>query len=329
MRVASLLPSATEILCAIGARHTLVARSHECDHPQGLDHLPALTAQTTHHDPAQGLGSAQIDAAVRAHLDAGLPLYRLDTQRLADLRPDLILTQELCAVCSIDGPSVRAVARHMLHAFGRAPDVLTLDATTLEGVLDDHLRLGRALALEDSAREAVAALRERLFRAEEFVAPFAPQPALAVLEWTDPLYVAGHWTVELIERAGAAHPWNPSTPLPRHGAAIGPQRGSRRFNKSLRLTHDQFTAHAPDALVIAPCGLALPHALEEARRLADQPWFRDLPAARSRRVAVVDGSAMFNRPGPRLIDAFEFLVGWLHDRPELIPSGFPWCPLTL
>lgn len=325
MRVASLLPAATEVLCQIGGRNLLVARSHECDHPPGLQAIPALTEQTTHFDPAAGVDAAAIDRAVREQTAAGRALYNLNTQRLADLRPDLILTQETCAVCSVDAATVRTIARHMQRAFGRRPEVLSLDPHTVEDVLDNHLAVGAAVKMLPEAREAVAKLRERLFRAEEHVTPFAAQPVVGFLEWTDPLFIAGHWTVELIERSGGRHPLNETVVTrPTDGAAIGPQRGARRAGKSVRVPPEALVATTPEFLVIAPCGLNLDQAMGETQRLMEHAWFRDLPAVRAGRVAVVDGSAMFNRPGPRLVDAFEFLVGWLQERPELVPAGFPW-----
>lgn len=327
MRVVSLVPSATEILCEIGATDLLVGRSHECDHPPGLQDLPVLTAQRTAYQPESGVGAAEIDTAVRSQLEGGGSLYTLDTGLLADLRPDLILTQDTCAVCSIDARSVRVVAEHMLHAFGRRPEVLSLNPETLEGVLDDHLRVGDAVKRPEAAREAVASLRERLFEAESFVNPYTDGPVVGFMEWTDPVFVAGHWTVEMIERAGGRHPLNETVVRrPEDGSALGPQRGARVAGKSISVPSEVFAASRPDRLVIAPCGLTLDQAEAEARRLADQPWFAELRAVRSGAVAVIDGSAMFNRPGPRLVDAFSFLVGWLNDRPERIPNDFPWRP---
>lgn len=315
MRVVSLLPSATEILCGVGGRGMLVGRSHECDHPEGLGGVPALTrARTTGHDPRA------IDGQVRAALAEGRSLYELDERALVALAPDLILTQDLCAVCSIDRRTVERVAASLT----RPPAVLALNPGTIDEVLDDHLRVGAAVGLGELARDAVNVMKSRLLRAEEHVNPYDDGPALTFLEWTDPLFVAGHWTVQLIERAGARHPLHPTTPDPGSGAAAGPQRAQRRAGASFAVAPDALVACAPEALVVCPCGLDLGAAWSAVRSLADRPWWDDLPAVRRGRVAVVDGSAMFNRPGPRLVDAFEWLVGWLHHRPELIPRGFPW-----
>ena len=322
MRVVSLVPSATEILCSVGAGDMLVGRSHECDHPPGLGGVPVLTGSRTHADFANPDASAGIDAQVRAATEAGEPLYTLDERLLADLKPDLILTQDLCSVCSIDGASVRAVA----GSLDPSPGVLALNPKTVEGVYDDMLRVGGAVGMERQAMHAVVSLRERADRALEHVNPYIDGPVVGFMEWTDPVFVAGHWSVQLIERAGGRHPLNRAVPKPGSGAAVGPQMAERVAGHSIAVEPEMFAAVRPEALVIAPCGLTLDQAWAETGKLAERGWFRALPAVRAGRVAVVDGNQMFNRPGPRLIDALEFLVGWLNDREHLIPRGFPWRP---
>lgn len=267
---------------------------------------------------------AAIDAAVQQSLKVGESLYTVDETLLASLRPDLILTQDLCKVCSVDLPTVQRLARTLPGP----PRVVSLNPSTIEDVLDDLLRVGDALGPTWAVRAdlAMVALRERLFRAEDFVNPYLDGPAVALLEWTDPLFCAGHWSAQLIERAGARHPWNPTVPRPDSGAARGPQQGSRVAPPSRAITPADLLAHSPDALIIAPCGFSLAQSRACAEHLSRQPWWPDLPAVRTGRVAVVDGNQMFNRPGPRLVDAFEFLVGFINDRPELIPPGFPWRP---
>lgn len=332
-RVVSLLPSATELVallqpCDADTGGLLVGRSHECDFPPSVLALPVLTASRVKPAVAPGASidpthdPAAIDASVRAFLDASESLYSVDEVLLASLRPDLILTQDLCNVCSIDLPAVQRLARTLPGP----PRVVSLNPSTIEDVLDDLLRVAAVLgsAFIPAGDRAMVALRERLFRAEDFVNPYEDGPVVAFLEWTDPLFCAGHWTVQLIERAGGRHPWNPTTPRPDAGAALGPQRGSRVAPPSRAITPAELLAHPPEAFIIAPCGFSLAQARACAEHLSRQPWWTDLPAVRDGRVAVVDGNQMFNRPGPRLVDAFEFLVGWLHNRPELIPPGFPW-----
>jgi iron complex transport system substrate-binding protein len=318
MRVVSLLPSATEALCLIGGGSVLVGRSHECDHPRSVLVLPTLTSPSVHLASTP----SAIDAEVSDAVASGRSLYRLDADRLRSLRPDLIVTQDLCSVCSIDAGSVRAAAASV----DPPARVLSLSASSFEGMFDDLATLGRAVGMEDAARKALVALRERFFRAADFVNPFVDGPRVVFLEWTQPLFVAGHWTPQLIERAGARCPLNPTRALEGAGAGAGAQMAHRVAGPSRRATAEELVAAAPDAVIISPCGVGLdamdPH-LAPLRRAA---WFRDLPAVREGRVAIVDGNAMFSRPGPRLVDAFEWLVAWLNDRPTLTPPGFPWAP---
>ncbi len=336
MRVVSLLPSATETLCLIlgseGRRAgvELVGRSHECDHPAGVTDRPALTRQTTDYT---ALGSEGVDRAVSEALGAGRSLYTLDEGALADLRPDLIITQDLCEVCSVDLASVRRAAARL----DPRPEVLSLNPGSVEDVLEDVLRVGRAVGLAREAEERVAALRERLDAAGAHANPFGDGPSVLFLEWTAPPFVGGHWTPQLIERAGARHPLNPtgaaavasSAGFGGAGAgadAEGLEAATAGAPKSRRVTSDEIVASEPDAVVVCPCGLTLAQARAETAALAREAWFRALPAFGAGRVAVVDGSQMFNRPGPRLVDAFEWLCAWLDDRPGDAPAGFPWEP---
>jgi ABC-type Fe3+-hydroxamate transport system substrate-binding protein len=317
-RIISLLPSATESLCAIGAGHLLVGRSHECDYPPAIAHLPVLTSQSIPPDLASN--PAAIDAKVREQLASGNSLYSINEQLLRDLKPDLILTQDLCEVCSIDLKTVRRIA----DSLSPRPEIVSLNPQTFEGVLDDLYTIGLACGFEKQAVETVARLRERMFAASEFVNAFEDGPTVVFLEWTDPLFVGGHWTPQLIERAGARHPLNAPIPKENSGAAAGPQMAERIAGKSIRVASEVVEALNPDALIISPCGMSLAQTRTCAAALSTQPWFQSLKAVRTNRVALVDGNQMFNRPGPRLVDAFEFLVGWFNYRPELIPPDFPW-----
>lgn len=322
MRIVSLVPSATEILALIGAESRIVGRSHECDFPASLSGVPTLTAARTSPDPAGESPWAAVDSQVRTALDQGQALYHLDTDRLEALRPDLIVTQDLCSVCSIDLETVRSAAARMQSK----PHVLALNPTTVEGILDDILALGRAIGSERAAMHAVVSLRERADRALEHVNPYTDGPVVGFMEWTDPIYVTGHWSVQLIERAGGRHPLNETVAKPGSGAAVGPQQAERIAGHSIAVDVEMFAAVRPQRLIIAPCGLTLDQAWSETQRLAGLGWFQQLPAVKAGKVAVVDGNQMFNRPGPRVYDALEFLVGWLNDREDLIPADFPWRP---
>jgi len=333
--VVSLLPSATEIVCLLGAADRLVGRSHECDWPSDLEHAEVLTSQKTSYEPSAPDAARRVDQQVREALSSGdaASLYHLDVPRLRELKPDLIITQDLCAVCSIDLQTVRGAARQIAEETGSEPGILSLNPQTLEAVFDDILSVGEALGLADRARQELIDLRARYYRASDFVTSFGPLQTVLFLEWTDPIFCAGHWTPQLIERAGGSHPLNPTEPIPGSGQGIGPQQASRRAGKSVQVPIEAIEAverSGPggsggwDRVIVCPCGLNIQQARAETAKLLDKPWFSNLRAVRDGHLAIVDGSQMFNRPGPRLIDAYEWLVGWLNDRPELIPHDFPW-----
>lgn len=296
MRVVSLLPSATEIVAALGALDTLVGRSHECDWPDAVRDRPALTRART-----SATTSGAIDEEVRAALETDASLYELDVDALARLAPDVILTQDLCRVCSIDLASVRAVAATMVPA----PMVLALDPHSVHDVIEDVLRVGNAIGRETDAEAAVVRLRDRYWTAVDYVNPYVDGPAVAFLEWLDPLFVAGHWTPELVENAGARHPLNaPGTP-------------------SHEITVDELVTSDPDRIVVGPCGWSLDRAAAALAEVESTDWWPSLRAVREGQVVLVDGNAHFSRPGPRLVEAYRWLVGWINERPELIPPGFP------
>jgi iron complex transport system substrate-binding protein len=327
MRIVSLVPSGTEIVALVGAGTSLVGRSHECDWPIGVvKNLPILTTPRIEAGgecaATGGAGgvSAEIDGHVRAALAAGESLYRLDTKRLRELAPDLIITQSLCSVCSIDLDAVRAAAADM----PTKPEILSLNPASFEDVLDDIVRVGDAVGRGPQAREQLARLRERFFTASDHVNAFTDPVPTLVLEWTDPMFVAGHWTAQLIERAGGFCPLNATAPMPGAGAGAGGQMAHRVAGPGRRVSMDEVAAFDPHAVIVCPCGFALERVRAEYAGLRAQPWWSRLKAVRDGRVALVDGNQMFNRPGPRLVDAYEWMVGWLQGVDPLIPAGFPW-----
>lgn len=308
MRIVSLLPSATESLCVIeGGAAMLVGRSHECDFPQEISHLPALTAQRTH-----AATSAEIDAQVRAALkdghdaSASASLYSVDEGLLRSLKPDLILTQDVCDVCSVDLPTVQRIA----SAMSPPPRVMSLNPLKLEDMYDDILRIGEAIRRNRQAQAAVVELREQYWSAVDYVNPYAAGDEVAFLEWMDPLFCGGHWTPQLIESAGGKHSLN------------------KAGDKSRRITPEELIETMPARLIVCPCGYDIKRIRAELDVLTGQRWWNLLPAVQDRNVVLVDGNQMFNRPGPRLVDAFRWLTAWLNDRPEVMPAGFPVEPLT-
>ncbi|MCA9296263.1 MAG: ABC transporter substrate-binding protein, partial [Phycisphaerales bacterium] len=298
-------PSATELLCAIGAADLLVGRSHECDFPEEIRDRPILTAQKT-----SGTTSAEIDAQVRAVREGNTgaddtadnaSLYALDVPALRALRPDVILTQDLCDVCSIDLATVRAVARMMTPE----PAIVSLNPASIEDVFDDMLTVGEAVGRPDEAERAMVALRGDFWTAVDYVNPYVAPVNVAFLEWMDPIFVGGHWTPQLIAAAGGDHPLNSA------GA------------KSCQVAWDDVVASSPERLIICPCGYDLSAIRREMSAIEQRPGWNDLPAVQNDQVMLVDGNQMFNRPGPRLVTAFRWLVAWLQDRPEVHPATFP------
>jgi len=309
LRVASVLPSATEILCFIGGSKLLVARSHEDNYPKEITHLPIITGQKTTFTT-----SGDVDKQVSIALTTGQSLYTLDTEQLSAARPDVILTQDICSVCAIDLPTVQRIAAEM----SPSPKVVSLDPLNIEDVLYNLTQLGKELGMQEQAAAALARLRSRIAKVDDCVAAWKTKPENALLEvpnvafieWPDPLYVGGHWTPQLIERAGGRHPLNPS-------------KGSDGGGKSFAVPASKLIESDPDLIIICPCGLDLAATRQEAATFQELEWWNSLRAVKAGRVALVDGDAMFNRPGPRLIDALEWLCATLLDQKDMMPADFP------
>lgn len=286
MRIVSLVPSATEMLFALGAGDEVIAVTHECDHPAEAAELP----QVTHDVIPAGLGPAEIDAAVRAATLDGASIYVLDEDLLEELEPDLVVTQALCDVCAVSYDDVTALAARL----DPAPNVLALDPRTLGEVLGDVRTLAAAVGRPDAGARLIAAAAERIDRVRTAVAD-APRPRVAALEWLDPVFAAGHWTPQLIDYAG--------------GQDVLGLPGEH----SEQRTWEEVAAAEPEVVVVMPCGYDAGRALAEADAYADR-----LLALGAREVAAVDAAAYFSRPGPRLVDGLEVLGHLLH--PGLVPE---------
>jgi iron complex transport system substrate-binding protein len=280
MRIVSLLPSATEILFAVGAGEQVVGVTFECDHPA---EARSRTVVSTSAMPP-GLTPSQIDDFVAAAMRAGEDLYHLDAGALAGLGADLVVTQDLCAVCAVDVSVVDDALAHL----GCTADVLTVDPHTLDEVLASVLTLGRATGTIDAAAALVGSLRARLDAVVRRTAG-RRTPATLVLEWTDPPFAPGHWVPEMVTAAGGRN-------------VLGTPG-----EKSVRTTWEEVAAAGPEVVVCAPCG----YGLEQSVALAE-----DVVAARvlppDVEVWAVDANASFARPGPRLVDGVEALAGILH-----------------
>lgn len=301
MRIASFLPSATEILYALGAGEMLVAVSHECDYPLEAQRKPVVSRARFDH---RALTSAEIDARVSQALRAGESLYTIDLDVLKQANPDVLITQELCDVCAVTGDDLARA----LRATDLAPQILTLTPKRLHGIFDNIRAVGEAIGLRERAERLVGELTARVDRVAATAQRATARPTVCCVEWLDPLYVSGHWTPELVALAGGVDP------LGRAGA------------DSMQVRWDDVTAADPDILVVTACGLGVARTLREMPRLAQQPGWHDLSAVRHDRVYVTDGSAYFSRPGPRVVDGLEILGHIIH--PELFPARYPPQVLT-
>jgi iron complex transport system substrate-binding protein len=285
--VASLLPSATEIVRALGLESALVAVSHSCDFPGRVEALPRATCTRV----PSGAGSREIHEVVRESLRRGESLYQLDDALLERLQPEVIVTQSLCEVCAVGSEEVeRAVP-----VLGSRPRVITLEPHTLDEALDSILTVGDALG---RSREAVALVRELRRRVDAVRARTAlrhQRPRVAFLEWADPPISGGHWNPELVALAGGCD-------------GLGrPGRPSRT------LAWEEILDWRPEVMVLACCGFDEARGREELEVLRQRPGFTDLPCARSGRIHVLDGVRLFIRPGPSLVDSLERLAAVLGD----------------
>jgi iron complex transport system substrate-binding protein len=292
VRIASLLPSATEMVAALGLADRLVGRTHECDWPPEVAGVPPMTADRVDRS---AMSSAQIDRAVAGAMAGGGGLYRLDARALAAARPDLIITQALCGVCAVERDEVEEAAR----AIPGRPEVLSLEPETLGDVLDSLLAVGEAAGAARAAARAAAGLRGRLDRARELTR--AREPVRAVcLEWLDPPYVAGHWVPEQVALAGG------HDPLGRPG------------RPSVAVAPGEVIDADPDVLLLMPCGWSAAETVAALGRDGFHERFGGMRAVREGRAIALDGGAHFSRPGPRLVDGVEALVAALH--PEAVAA---------
>ncbi len=280
VRIISLVPHATELLFALGAGPEVVAVTHECDYPPEAHGLARVTRDVL----PGGLSAAEVDAAVRERTLAGQAIYELDRDLLAELEPDLIVTQALCPVCAVSYEEVADFAATL----PTPPRVVALDPKTLEETLGDAHTLAQATGRRDAGVELVSRSAARIERVRLAVRA-CPRPRVAAVEWLDPVYLAGHWTPQMIELAGG------EDVLGRPGAP------------SETVSWEALAAAKPEIVVVMPCGYDAPRAQLEANIYADA-----LSGLNAREIVAVDASAYFSRPGPRLIDGLELLAHILH-----------------
>jgi iron complex transport system substrate-binding protein len=286
MRIVSLLPSATEIVCALGLEGSLVGVTHECDFPAGISSRPHLTASRISHET---MSSAEIDHAVRSQLDGHGTIYDLDTERLAELSPDLIITQELCDVCAVSYDIVQKAAK-MYVADAR---VVSLEPNTIADIFDNIRFIGDLAGVPERAEGVVAGLEARLLAVQNRTRGLVRQRTF-MLEWLEPPFSPGHWVPEQVEIAG--------------GEPLLGETGK----KSMSTTYEAVLESDPEVLVLIPCGYYTADILRQVPQTAFPAAWRTMRAFEDDNVWALDATSYFSRPGPRVVDGAEILAKILH-----------------
>ncbi len=295
MRIVSLLPSATEIICGLGLRDSLVGVTHECDYPPSVTNLPKVT-QTLIPTAAT---SRNIDGLVRERLKTEKALYSLDMPVLQSLRPDLIVTQALCDVCAVAESEVRSAA----CSLPGNPHVINLEPTCLHDVFQCIHQVGEATECVQNSNDYVVQLQRRVGAVAKRTAFIKDRPSVMLLEWIDPPFCAGHWSPELVEIAGG-----------REAIGIPGER-------SVSTSWERIIEVDPEVLMIACCGFDVQRTMQDIPLLQAYPNWKSLTCVNLNRVYIVDGSAYFSRPGPRLVDSLEILANALHPETHPLPNS--------
>ncbi|MDQ7051769.1 MAG: cobalamin-binding protein [candidate division KSB1 bacterium] len=293
-RVVTLIASATEIVCALGLEDWLVGRSHECDYPPSVQSLPVCTEVKFQTDGR----SYEIDQRVKAIVEEGVSVYRVRSDVLNRLRPDVIITQTQCEVCAV---SLRDVEEAVCELVESRPQIVSLHPDCLADVWEDIRRVGRALGVADRAERLVQQLQARMEAIANEAKSATKRRRAACIEWIDPLMAAGNWMPELVEMAGGIH-------------LFGEAGKHSPF-----MSWDELRRADPDILLIHPCGFDIARTLEEMPVLTQRPDWGDLRAVQQKQVFVLDGNQYFNRPGPRLVESLEILAEIFH--PSLFQFG--------
>lgn len=286
-RIVSLIPSATEIVCALGFRDHLAGRSHECDYPGGLSALPVLT----HPKVNPNAPSAQIDRDVRNLVENALSVYEVNAPGLKQVSPDVIVTQTQCEVCAVSQKDVEGALADWTDAAAR---IVSLEATDLDGLWSDIRRVAAALDAGDKAEQIISALTGRCTAIAATASTLRPKPRVAMIEWIDPLMAAGNWIPTLVDMAG--------------GDNLFGESGAH----SPWLDWDVLRDADPDIMVVIPCGYDIARARQDLDLLVAKPDWKNLAAVKTGQVFIADGNQYFNRPGPRLVESLEILAEILH-----------------
>lgn len=292
-RIVSFLPSATEMVYALGLEDRLFGVTHECDYPDAARTKPVVVRNAL---PIERMSQREIDVEVTARLRAGLSLYQVDEARMRAISPDLILTQELCQVCAPSGNEVT----QLLSSLSPKPEVLYLTPRSMDQVLDNLREIGEVTNTKAKAKMLIADARTRLDRIAARASSAENRPRVFCMEWLDPIYCSGHWVPEMVSLAGGQD-------------ALG-----RLGTDSVRIRWEDVLDWAPEILILCPCGFNLSKVVKQAPLLAAYPGWDDLPAVRQGRIFAVDANSYFARPGPRIVDGTELLAHLIH------PDLFDW-----
>jgi iron complex transport system substrate-binding protein len=287
MKIASLLPSATEIVCALGLEGNLVGITHECDFPNSITGKPHLTASRISHET---MSSAEIDHAVRSQLDGHGSIYDLDVKRLEELKPDLIITQELCEVCAVSYKQVEKAAR----MYVADAQVVSLEPNTIADIFDNIKTIGVLTGTSAKAEQVVGGLENRLEKLRGQTAEVEKRPRVFMLEWLEPPFAPGHWTPEQVEIAG--------------GFCVAGKAGE----KSVTTTYREIYESNPDVIVLVPCGYYIDDILRQLPNTIFPENFREISAFQNDEIWAMDASAYFSRPAPRVVDGAEILAKIFH-----------------
>lgn len=294
MRIVSLLPSTTEIVAALGKQQQLVGRSHECDFPEGVSALPSCTAPKFNPDGS----SYELDQRVKALLQEGLSVYRVDEEVLAELDPDVIITQDHCEVCAASVQEVKEAARSRL---GNDVTIVSVSPTDLSSVVNAIRTIAQAIDAEDAAEQLTGQMKTKLQSIQQQTAKLR-HPKVLPIEWMDPLMSGGNWIPELIQLAG--------------GTPLGAEAGSHSPYMQWKDIHK----YQPDIITIMPCGYTIEQTLSEISHLTDRSGWNQLQAVKNKQVYLADGNQYFNRPGPRLVESTQILGEIIH--PSLFRNGY-------
>jgi len=296
MRIVSLLPSSTEIVYELGLGSDLVGISHDCDYPPEVKRKICLTSIDI--DPAKA-SSAAVNQWVAGKIHSGTSIYHIDPDALTRANPDLILTQELCEVCAPSFTEVKSACK-ILEGDRK---IISLEPTCIEDILDSILTVGQATGTEERAQQVVKSLRSRIMKIEEIVSNASTRPQVACLEWLDPIFSAGHWVPEMVSKAG------------------GVDRLTQSSQPSIRIDWDRIVNYDPEILILMPCGFNLDRTIQDSESIRRYNGWQTLRAIQNHHVFGVNGTAYFNRPGPRIVDGLAILAEILH--PDIVHGIAP------